>query len=129
MDAELLSQILNILLPALATLIAGWFTVIGTKLKVAYEKKVNTEVKQSIVNATVMWVQQVYASLSGVEKLEKAVLRASMLLTEKGIDISKEELEMLIESAVYGLKQGFTTPILPEVSTIESEVITEKEAE
>ena len=128
MNSELLSQILNILLPAIATLLAGWFTVLGTKLKTAYEKKVNTEVKHSIVNATVMWVQQVYNSLSGAEKLEKAVLRASMLLTEKGIDISKEELEMLIESAVYGLKQGFTTPILPEAKNTDCENI-EKEAE
>lgn len=110
MNTELLSQILDILLPALATLIAGWFTVLGAKLKVSYEEKINTEVKESIVKATVAWVQQVYASLSGAEKLEKAITRASLLLTNKGIDISEEELEMLVESAVYGLKQGMLNP-------------------
>lgn len=110
--AELISQVLNIILPAAATLLAAWFAVLGNKMKIAYEEKANTEIKQNVVKATVAWVQQLYAALEGPEKLEKAVDRASALLTEKGIAISDLELEMLIESAVYGLKQGLTTEVL-----------------
>lgn len=113
--ADLISQVLNIILPAAATLLAAWFAVLGNKIKIAYEEKANTEIKQNIVKATVAWVQQLYSALEGPEKLEKAVERASALLSEKGIPISELELEMLIESAVYGLKQGLTdVPILEE---------------
>lgn len=126
--AELINQILNIILPAAATLLAAWFAVLGNKMKIAYEEKANTEIKQNVVKATVAWVQQLYAALEGPEKLEKAVDRASALLTEKGIAISDLELEMLIESAVYGLKQGLTTEVLDTtvVEELTQEVIEEK---
>lgn len=126
--AELINQVLNIILPAAATLLAAWFAVLGNKMKIAYEEKANTEIKQNVVKATVAWVQQLYAALEGPEKLEKAVDRASALLTEKGIAISDLELEMLIESAVYGLKQGLTTEVLDTtvVEELTQEVIEEK---
>ena len=104
---EILDQVIAILLPAVATLLAGWLAVVGNKIKSLYTEKVNTQIKKDVVDATVTYVQQVYKALNGEEKLEKAIDRASVILTEKGIPISEAELTMLIESAVYGLKQGW----------------------
>ena len=56
---EFLEQTLSILLPALATLIAAWFAVLGNKIKVAYEEKINTQIKKNVVKTTVEYVQQV----------------------------------------------------------------------
>ena len=98
MNQELLQQVISILVPALATLMAGWFTVLGTKLKKVYEEKAKSEVAKSVVKDTVSFVQQVYKDLEGPEKLKKAI--------EQALVISEAEINMLIESSVYGIKQG-----------------------
>lgn len=103
---ELLNQVLSILLPALATLIAAWFGMIGAKIKSKYEQSINTEITKTVVNDTVKFVQQLYADLDGAEKFQKALERVVTILNEKGIPISEAEIKMLIESAVFGLKQG-----------------------
>lgn len=118
---EILDQVIAILLPAIATLLAGWLAVVGNKVKTLYTEKVNTQIKKDVVEATVTYVQQVYKALDGEKKFEKAIERASVILTEKGIPISEAELTMLIEAAVYGLKQGWLyDPTTPE---IEGEVV------
>ena len=106
MNQELLQQVISILVPALATLMAGWFTVLGTKLKKVYEEKAKSEVAKSVVKDTVSFVQQVYKDLEGPEKLKKAIEQAQEILASKGIVISEAEINMLIESSVYGIKQG-----------------------
>lgn len=116
---EILDQVIAILLPAVATLLAGWLAVVGNKIKSLYTEKVNTQIKKDVVDATVTYVQQVYKALDGEAKLEKAIDRASLILTEKGIPISEAELTMLIESAVYGLKQGWLYD--PSMESIEGE--------
>lgn len=126
MPTEILNQVLGIILPALATLLATWFAVLGNKMKNTYEQRINTQVKQDVVNATVQYVQQVYVALEGPEKLQKAIEQASAILQEKGIKVSEVELNMLIESSVYGLKQGLTEQ---PVEYIEAEVLTTEEAE
>lgn len=105
---ELLNQTLSIILPAAATLLATWFAVLGNKMKNAYNEKVNTETKKEVICTTVEYVQQLYKTLNGDEKLEKAIERATTILNEKGIKVSDTELRTLIESAVYGLKQGMS---------------------
>lgn len=107
MPDGLLEQVLNILVPALATLIAGWFAVLGAKIKTVYTNKINTQTKKEVAEITANYVQQVFYSLNGEEKLQKAMEQASLILTEKGIPVSDIELRTLIESAVYGIKKGF----------------------
>ena len=125
MPQGVLEEVIAILLPALATLLAGWFAVLGNKIKTVYTEKANTQTKKEVVEATVKYVQQVYKALDGAEKLEKAIDRASVILTEKGIPISDAELTMLIESAVYGLKQGWLDTTVPAIEgeVAESEAI------
>lgn len=102
-------QLVDILLPLLATFLTGLFTYIGTRLKTVYEQKVTTDTAKTVVADVVQFVQQVYKDLDGEEKLQKALTEASTILTEKGITISQTELNMLIESSVYGIKQGTKT--------------------
>ena len=73
-----------------------------TKLSIELAKRYNG----IVVNADSM---QVYKELNGEEKLQKALEQASTLLMEKGINVSEVELRTLIESAVYGIKNGFNT--------------------
>lgn len=107
MPEGLLEQVLSILIPSLATLIAGWFAVLGARIKEAYTQKINTQTKKEVAELTASYVQQVFNSLSGEEKLQKAMEQASLILIEKGIPVSDIELRTLIEAAVYGMKKGF----------------------
>ena len=102
----LLNSLLEIILPALGSLLVVWFGILGTKIKNTYDNKVNTETKKEMINLSVKYVEQVYKTLHGEEKLRKAIEQATLLLNEKGISVSEVELKTLIESAVYGLKQG-----------------------
>lgn len=101
------NQLLDILLPILATFLTGLFTYIGTRLKKVYEEKVNTETAKTVAEDAVKFVEQVYTDLHGKEKLEKATEQVAEVLQSKGITISEAEITMLIESAVYGLNEGW----------------------
>ena len=94
----------NYLFEILATIITALASFIGVSIKNAYTKYVNTKTKKEIVKDTVNYVEQVFKDIHGKEKLEKAKERALEWLNEKGIKISETELEILIESAVNGLK-------------------------
>ena len=104
---EILNQFIQILLPILATAITALFTYIGTALKKAYEEKVNNETAKTVAQDAVKFVEQVYTDLDGPEKLKKATEQVSEILKSKGINISSAEINMLIESAVYGLNEGW----------------------
>lgn len=94
----------NYLFEILATIITALASFIGVSIKNAYTKYINTKTKKEIVKDTVNYVEQIYKDIHGAEKLEKAKEKALEWLNEKGIKISDIELEILIESAVNGLK-------------------------
>lgn len=104
---ELLNQFIQILLPILATFLTGLFTYIGNRLKKVYEEKVNNETAKAVVEDAVRFVEQVYTDLNGKEKLQKATEQVAEVLASKGIKITSAEINMLIESAVYGLNEGW----------------------
>ena len=103
----IINQLVDLLLPMLATFLTGLFTYIGTRLKKIYEEKVNNETAKIVVENAVRYVEQVYKDLHGKEKLEKAIEQVSQVLESKGITITDAEIYMLIESAVYGLNEGW----------------------
>ena len=104
---EVLNQFIQILLPILATFLTGVFTYIGNRLKKAYEEKVNNETAKAVVEDAVRFVEQVYTDLKGKEKLQMATEQVAEVLASKGIKITVAEINMLIESAVYGLNEGW----------------------
>ena len=111
---SILNQCLDILLPAIASVIAVIFGVIGANIKQIYNSKVQDETVKTVVDSVVRWAQQVYKEAEGPERLQAALEKASAILNEKGIIVSETELNTLIESAVYGLKQGTTETLLVE---------------
>lgn len=123
---SILNECLDVILPAIASVVAILFGVLGAKIKQAYTEKTQNETVKVVVDNVVKWVQQVYYELEGPEKLQKALTEASTILNEKGITISESELDMMIESAVYGLKQGVTGEVvLTEGTVVEDEVTPE----
>lgn len=117
----ILNQALAILVPALATAVAGWFAYLGNKLKNAYQEKVNNETAQAVVRDVVQFVEQVYTDVHGKEKLQKAIEQVSIILQSKGIKITETEIMMLIESAVYGLNEGLTADLKETLKDIQAD--------
>ena len=92
------------LIQILATVITAVASFIGVSIKKAYTKYVDTKTKKEIVKETVNYVEQVFKDIHGTEKLDKAKEKALEWLNSKGLKTSDTELEILIESAVNGLK-------------------------
>ena len=124
----LLNQILDIILPAAASLVAIWFGILGSKMKTTYTEKVNSETKKAVAQSTVEYIEQVYKDIHGNEKLTKAIERASAILNEKGITVSETELKTLLESAVYGLSQGWIEDDVYTLTPSGEEIMTEQQS-
>ena len=95
------------LIQILATIITAVASFIGVSIKKAYTKYVDTKTKKEIVEATVKYIEQIYKGVmvSNEDKLSKAKEKALEWLNSKGLKISDTELDILIESAVNGLKK------------------------
>ena len=91
----------------LATIITAVASFIGVSIKKAYTKYVDTKTKKEIVEATVKYIEQIYKGvlITNEDKLAKAKEKALEWLTSKGLKVSDTELDILIESAVNGLKK------------------------
>ena len=81
----------NNLIEILATIITAVASFIGVSIK----------------KATVEYIEQIYktAMITNEDKLAKCKEKALEWLNSKGLKISDTELEILIESAVNGLKK------------------------
>lgn len=108
----IINTMITILLPVLATGLTSVISLLVLKMR----SKINSEIGDQVINTTVKYVQQVYKDCNGEEKLQKAIETASATLKEKGIKMGEIELRTLIESAVYGVKQGLEQPIACEVT-------------
>lgn len=64
------------------------------------------ESKKNYVDIVVAAVQQVYAEANGDAKLQEAKTQLVDLFSKNGIKFTEEELNLLIESAVKGMKDG-----------------------
>ncbi len=95
------------LIQILATIITAIASFIGMSIKKAYTKYVDTKTKKEIVDSTVKYIEQIYKGvmISNEDKLSKAKEKALEWLNSKGLKISDTELDILIESAVNGLKK------------------------
>ena len=95
------------LIQILATVITAVVSFIGVSIKKAYTKYVDTKTKKEIVDLTVKYIEQIYKNtmISNEDKLSNAKEKALEWLNSKGLKISDTELDILIESAVNGLKK------------------------
>ena len=94
------SEILGTLLVTIAGALGLW-------VKSFVKKYLDDNNKRSIAKMVVQGVEQVYKTLHGEEKLNKAMQMFSELLLEKGIKISELEMRLLLESAVGEFNKVF----------------------
>lgn len=118
---ENVNQIIDAIMPYIITVVTAIFGYVAWVIKSKLSQKIDTETKKEVIGETVKYVQQVYETLDGKEKLQKALETSIEWLNEKGIKITEAEATILIESAIKGFKSGWTTEkTLPE--SIEAEV-------
>ncbi len=91
----------------LYTILTAFFGYLGIIAKKYFDKWFNTKEKKEIAKEVVQFTEQVYKTLHGAEKLEKAMEAMSQMLAEKGIFITELEMQVLIESAVAEFNKAF----------------------
>ena len=104
---EWVNQIITSVMPYVVTIVTAIAGYVAIKIKSKFEEKINTETKKEVAEATVKYVQQVYDTLGGKEKFQKALETMVTWLNEKGINITEAEATILIEASVKGFKEGW----------------------
>ena len=101
----------QIIFEGLQGIIGIAITVLLAFIRKKYNQYVNTDTKKKLVNDVVYYIEQVFKTLHGKEKLEKAKTTLVSMLNDKGIKFTEEELNVLIESAVnqLNIQQGTLT--------------------
>lgn len=95
---DIIMQIIPIVLATVGTFLIGL-------IKAKYSQYVNTDTKKEIAMLTVRYVEQVFKTLHGKDKLEKAKSAFVDMLNEKGIEVSEAEINMLLEAAVHQMNE------------------------
>lgn len=118
MSQELINiLIVNVVYPVatvlagiIATYIIAWIRkAIGTETLVQIQQQM--ELKQGLAYDTVMYVQQVWGHLDGADKKKEAINKFVVLAAQKGIVLTDEEIEVLLESAVKALKAAWNDAV------------------
>ena len=131
---EAANQLVSAIMPYVITIVTAIFGYLAVRIKSKFDEKINTETKKSVIEETVKYVQQVYETLDGKEKLQKALETSIEWLNEKGIKITEAEATILIEASIKGFKEGWTStdksclPPAEAVEPTETEVVVEEEA-
>lgn len=113
---EILQEQLVTVLGTVITIIAGYAV---KQLKNYLDQKGVTQklkVYESSAKIAVSAVEQIYYNEDGPKKFEHAKRHMAQSLQKQGLLVDDKDLQYWIESAVFGLKQGWT-----EVGTIELE--------
>ena len=104
---EQVNQIINAIMPYVVTIVTALFGYLAVRVKTKLDEKLNTQAKKEVAEATVNYVQQVYESLDGKDKLKKALETSITWLNQKGIKVTEAEMTILIEAAIKGAKEGW----------------------
>jgi len=96
---EMFMDLLPIVIAAVGTFIIGI-------IKAKYTEYVNTDTKKELAMLTVRYVEQVFKALHGDEKLNKAKSAFIKVLNERGIEISEDEVNILLEAAVREMNEN-----------------------
>lgn len=93
----------------LGTIIMGVFTAIatwlGTAIKKIYNNRIKNETIRTVISDCVNYVEQKSKTTSILDKYEIAKNKALNILNSKGLTITDDEIDLLIESFVNSLKK------------------------
>lgn len=90
------------------------FGCLGWSAKQIYKKFVTDKQKEAIAKTAAACVEQVWKTIHGRDKLEKALEYAETLLAKKGIKFDAEEMKILIEAAVAEFNKAFEKTAIEE---------------
>lgn len=90
------------------------FGCLGWAAKKIYKNFVTDQQKEAIAKTAVRCVEQVWKTIHGPEKMEKALEYAETLLAKKGIMFDAEEMMILIEAAVAEFNKAFEKTAIEE---------------
>jgi len=82
----------------IAAILCAIFGCLGYAIKQLATKYVNDDTKRSIAREAMLFVEQVWKTIHGADKLSKALEVAEALLKKKGIDFDAEEMQILIHA-------------------------------
>lgn len=86
-------------------ILTGVVTWLGNKINKIYNEKVKNETVRNVINDCVKYVEQKSKTEQVQNKYLLAKEKALNILTSKGIDITDDEIDILIESFVNSLKE------------------------
>jgi uncharacterized membrane protein len=92
-------------------LLVAIFGTLGWFFGRVWREHINDDTKRAIAKSVVLFVEQVWISLHGKEKLKKALEVAEIFLKKKGIKFDAGEMTVLIEAAVAEFNEAFKKPI------------------
>lgn len=92
------------LIGAILTAVIGFLGIVAKNMAQRY---LNTKEKRKVAKNVVLFVEQVYKSASGEEKLNQALTAAAEMLAERGIAFNELEMRVLIESALAQFNKVF----------------------
>lgn len=102
----------------IVTMLIGYIGIVAKSLM---QRIANDKTKKDIVAVCVKAVEQIYTDLHGDAKLRKCIDKVSDILRNKGIEVSEEEIYMLIESSVKDMNMAMKDVFCsqPETATLE----------
>ena len=86
-------------------ILTGIVTWLGNKINKIYNEKVKNETVRNVINDCVKYVEQKSKTEQIQNKYLLAKEKALNILTSKGIEITDDEIDILIESFVNSLKK------------------------
>lgn len=98
----------------MTALLCALLGCLGYGVKSLVTRYLTDETKLSVARVAVKFVEQVWTTIHGPEKLDKALKTAEELLKKKGIDFDADEMQILIEAAVNEFNSAIVTPLLAE---------------
>lgn len=110
MDGQILNELLlNIIY--IVALIFSYFVISFMKKKVGVEnlKKIETELyaNQELAKMVVLYIQKNFETADNQTKFNEAYIALSEMLNKKGISLTENEIQVLIESSLKILKKQF----------------------
>ena len=110
----------------IVTMLIGYIGIVAKSLM---QRIANDKTKKDIVAVCVKAVEQIYTDLHGDAKLRKCIDKVSDILRNKGIEVSEEEIYMLIESSVKDMNMAMKDVFYSQPETATLEVVETPETE
>lgn len=110
----------------IVTMLIGYIGIVAKSLM---QRIANDKTKKDIVAVCVKAVEQIYTDLHGDAKLRKCIDKVSDILRNKGIEVSEEEIYMLIESSVKDMNMAMKDVFYSQPETATLEVVKTPETE